>query len=88
MNTHLRKLIAEVKERGWHYDATQTNGSAHFVHPVYGRVAVASTPADWEDECCYVRQRLRKAEKLRREKSANSGLKATDQFGKTRGSLE
>lgn len=61
MNTHLRKLIAELRSDGWIYQATQTNGSSHFEHDQYGRIAVASTPADWEDECRYTRQRVRRA---------------------------
>lgn len=61
MNTHLRHLIQELRAEGWEYLATQTNGAPHFVHPQFGKVAVASTPADWEDECNYTRQRIRKA---------------------------
>lgn len=61
MNTHLRALIAELKELGWTYQLQQTNGSNHFVHPEFGKIVVASTPADWEDECQYTRQRARKA---------------------------
>lgn len=61
MDNHLRHLIQELRQEGWEYIPTQTNGSPHFVHPVFGKVAVASTPADWEDECNYTRQRVRKA---------------------------
>lgn len=61
MNTHLRKLIQQMREEGWEYIATQTNGTPHFVHPLFGKVVVASTPADWEDECQYTLQRIRKA---------------------------
>ena len=61
MNTHLRRLIQELKNEGWEYIAAQTNGSPHFVHPQFGKVAVASTPADWEDECRFTKQRARKA---------------------------
>jgi len=61
VNTHLRHLIQELRAEGWDYNPTQTNGAPHFVHPQFGKVAIASTPADWEDECQYTRQRIRKA---------------------------
>jgi len=63
MNTHLRNLIRELKDLGWEYLPTQTNGAPHFVHPKFGKVVVASTPADWEDECRYTLQRIRKVTK-------------------------
>lgn len=79
MNTHLRALIAELKTQGWEYQPVQTNGSNHFVHPEFGKVAVASTPADWEDECQYTRQRVRKAMR-RREVTPASPEQNSDPF--------
>lgn len=67
MNTHLRHLIQELRTEGWDYLATQTNGAPHFVHPQFGKVVIASTPADWEDECNYTRQRIRKATRRHQE---------------------
>jgi hypothetical protein len=60
-------LIQELRLDGWEYVPTQTNGAPHFIHPHYGKVAIASTPADWEDECNYTRQRIRKAMRRRAE---------------------
>jgi hypothetical protein len=60
VNTHLRHLIKQLKALGWTYEPTQTNGAPHFIHPEYGKVIVASTPADWEDECRYTMQRIHK----------------------------